>query len=198
MPRLHLVAVLSGVACGPAADAGVHLVLKAGDAFSGGTVTSINYTAADPSGRRIAIAVTGTIPSRPGTTGALLNWENGRLETLALQGDPLPGGATYGGAYYYFQNARGHVIFSQLGHVYMYDETGAPREILKVGDLPPGHRWYTLGLDDVNDNDELLFSAAAQDVPGGPTTRALMLLADGQIIQLMALGAHSVEGDVID
>src|SRR5262249_51626125 len=84
------------------------------------------------------------------------------------------------------------------GHVYMYDETGAPREILKVGDLPPGHRWYTLGLDDVNDNDELLFSAAAQDVPGGPTTRALMLLADGQIIQLMALGAHSVEGDVID
>lgn len=35
------------------------------DAFPAGTVTSISYTAADPSGRRIAIAVSATIPSRP-------------------------------------------------------------------------------------------------------------------------------------
>src|SRR5262249_294672 len=187
------VAILSGVACVTAADAGVHLVLKAGDAFSGGTVTSINYTAADPSGRRIAIAVTATIPSRPGQTAALLNWGNGRVETLALEGDPLPGGGTYGGAYYYFQNALGHVTFDQLGHVYMYDETGAPREVLKVADMPSGHQWYTLYLDDVNDNDDLLFTALAQDQPGGAVSAALMLFADGQISQLMALGAHSVE-----
>ncbi|MGH7895547.1 MAG: DUF7453 family protein [Candidatus Binatia bacterium] len=198
MRRLHLVAILAGVACVTSANAAVHLVLKAGDAFPGGTVTTINYTAADPSGRRIAIAVTGTIPSRPGATGALLNWEDGRLETLALEGDPLPGGATYGGAYYYFQNALGHVTFNQQGHVYTYDETGAPREILKVADLPAGHHWYTLRLDDVNDNDELLFTAVAQDLPGGPLTSALMLFADGQITQLMALGARSVEGDLID
>src|SRR5262249_20771875 len=163
-----------------------------------GTVTSIEYTAADPSGRRIAIAVSAEIPSRPGATSALLMWENGKLETLALQGDPLPGGGTYGGAYYYFQNAAGHVVFEQLDQVYLYAEVGAPRMILAIDDLPPGPAWIGIHLEDVNDNDDILFDAIAQDVPGGPTTKVLDLLSGDRITQLMAVGDRSVEGDLID
>ena len=182
----------------PTLAAAIHPVLKAGDAFPGGTVTTISYWAADPSGHRIAIAVGASIPSRPAAHAALLMWESGQLETLALEGDPLPGGVVYGGAEYLFQNAAGHVVFQLQDHIYLYDETGTPREAVKLADLPAGHTWAGLHLEDVNDNDDILFEAIAQDPPGGSLTNTLQLLADGSIRELMRVGARSVEGDVID
>ncbi|HXJ35520.1 MAG TPA: di-heme oxidoredictase family protein [Candidatus Eisenbacteria bacterium] len=176
--------------------AGVHPLLRAGDVFPGGTVTEISSVAAAPSGRRVAVLVGATIPSRPGATSALVLWENGSLTTLALEGDPLPGGGTFGAPASLFTNDAGTVAFEIADHVYAYDG-GAFEEILGLTDLPAGDNWIGLRVDDFNDDGDVLLTGIAQNVPGGPLTSALLSLAGGAVTELMRVGAHSAEGDLI-
>src|SRR5262245_6514393 len=89
---MHRVVLALAVVVPLSAHATVRSILRAGDAFPGGTVSTIQFWDADGSAQQIAIAVYGTIPSRPGKHSALLRWHAGQLTTLALEGDPLPGG----------------------------------------------------------------------------------------------------------
>jgi hypothetical protein len=179
------------------AHAAIHPVLKAGDAFPGGTVTAIYYWAAAPSGRKLAVSIGAVIPSRPGATTALVTWENGRLETLALEGDPLPGGQTYRGSTYLLMNASGHLAFNAGPHVYVYDDVGV-REAVSLASLPAGHGWYGLHLEDFDDDGDLLFTAVDQPVPGGAIAASLFLQRGETMTELLRTGARSAEGDLID
>ena len=187
-----LLAVVGAVEAGAA----IHPVLKAGDPFPGGTVTAIYYWAAAPAGRKLAVSIGASIPSRPGATTALVTWENGRLETLALEGDPLPGGDTYGGSNYLLMNAAGHLAFSARNHVYVYDEAGV-HDAVSLATLPSGHNWYALNLEDLDDDGDLLFTAVDQPTPGGPIAASLFLQRGGVATEVLRSGAHSIEGDTI-
>ncbi len=193
---VRLACALVGACVGDAASA-IHPILKAGDPFPGGTVTAIYYWAAAPSGHRVVASIGATIPSRPGATTALVAWENGRVETLALEGDALGGGVTYRGSNYLFMNASGHAAFSTQNHVFVYDDAGV-HDVLSLASLPAGHAWYGLHLDDFDDDDDVLLTGVDQDVPGGSVGAALLMQVGGTVTQLFHTGAHSLEGDLID
>src|SRR5262249_2546398 len=157
----------------------------------GGTVTAIYYWAATPSGRRIVASIGATIPSRPGASTALVAWENGRVETLALEGDLQPGGTVYGGSNYLLTNAAGHVAVSTQNHIYVYDEAGV-HEAVSLASLPAGRNWSGIFLEDFNDNGDLLFSALDHET-GGTIGSTLLMDVGGTISELFHTGVHSVE-----
>ena len=194
-PSLVMACLLAiGLASG--AGAIVRPILKAGDAFPGGSVTSILYWAASPSGRKIVMSIGASIPSRPSASMALVAWENGHLSTLALEGDVLPGGVVYAGSNGLFLNAAGHLAFSTQNHVYLWDEAG-PQAVVSLADLPAGRTWYWVTLADLNDGDDLLLQGTDQPTPGGPVGSALLVRTGGVVTEIFHTGATSVEGDVI-
>ena len=180
------------------AAATVRPLLRAGDSFAGGTVSTVAFWDADPSGHMIAIVVYGAIPARPGAQSALLRWQDGTLTTLALEGDPLPGGGTLGIVVNPHVDAAGRVSFSDASRVYRHDGAGM-QLLVSLADAPPGKSWTSLTLADVNAPGDVLVHAVEAAPGGGPGIHTLQLwTADAGIAEMLRVGAHSIEGDVID
>ncbi len=179
------------------AAATVRPLLQTGDAFPGGTVSRIQFFDADPSGRKIALEILATIPSRPGAQSALLKWEDGQLVTLGLEGDPLPGGQTLGYVVNPTIDGAGRVTFSVANRVYRHDGTGFS-ELVSLAHAPPGKTWGSIALADVNEGGDVLFDANEVGTGGNWIHTLQLRTADGAIVELMRVGARSVEGDLID
>jgi len=179
------------------ATSAIHPILRAGDAFPGGTVTAIYFWAAAPSGRTIAASIGAQVPSRPGASTALVVWESGSLRTLALEGDVLPGGVPYGGSNLLYMNAAGQLAFSKQNRIYVHDGTSFAAAV-SLADLPAGRAWIGLQLADLNDHGDLLFRASEQPTPGGPLAGSLFLRTSAGLAEILRTGMHSVEGDLID
>jgi hypothetical protein len=93
-------------------------------------------------------------------------------------------------------NALGHLALSEDGRVFLYEGTTF-REVIGPDFAPPGGFQF-VSLRALNDNDDLLFSAAEPRPGSSLPVGTLQLLADGQVTELLRIGSRSVEGDLID
>src|SRR5262249_20156343 len=146
---------------------------------------------ADASSHAIAIEVVGSIPSRPGAQGALLRWQDGTLTTLALEGDPLPGGRTYGFPTNIGIDGAGGVLAAFSDGIYRFD-TGGVQRLVGLADAPAGHSWYTVALARANEAGDILFDAN-ETVAGSVGVHTLQIRsAAGVITEVLRAGAHTV------